>query len=244
MGWIVSKCSKGFFIDQQMWHQAAPASALEGAIIRSATQLWSLLQIPGVLGKSRLHAGEDLVHLVRRVHVPIAVLLAVQHSAPNNLHLQVAGCVRSALPCHLHLVSKLGLKFLAMIKIMTMMLVVVVIMMMAMMMVVVICMKTWPQVPEDSVYWVTYLTKRLLNPCSNVQWGLYSMYKRMSFIRLFIRVEQCTEVTCKSKRAPVTAKCRYHHTFELCSMAPRLLVQVQRKSTKLLNHTCLQGYIA
>jgi len=112
MGWIVSKCSKGFFIDQQMWHQAAPASALEGAIIRSATQLWSLLQIPGVLGKSRLHAGEDLVHLVRRVHVPIAVLLAVQHSAPNNLHLQVAGCVRSALPCHLHLVSKLGLKFL------------------------------------------------------------------------------------------------------------------------------------
>ena len=109
MGWIVSKCSKGFFIDQQMWHQAAPASALEGAIIRSATQLWSLvqdtcwtfqawvgvdlntliqnlfwilqanikfrltshlLQIPGVLGKSRLHAGEDLVHLVRRVDVP------------------------------------------------------------------------------------------------------------------------------------------------------------------------------
>ena len=74
-----------------------------------------------------------------------------QHS--HVVHLQVAGCVRSALPCHLHLVSKLGLKFLAMIKIMMMMMVVVVvIMMMAMMMVVVICMKTWPQVPEDSVY--------------------------------------------------------------------------------------------
>ena len=73
-----------------------------------------------------------------------------QHS--HFVHLQVAGCVRSALPCHLHLVPKLGLKFLAMIKIMTMMVVVVVKMMMAMMMVVVICMKTWPQVPEDSVY--------------------------------------------------------------------------------------------
>ena len=105
----------GFFIDQQMWHQAAPDLALEGAIIKSAAQLWSLgqdniksetcwtfeawvgadlntlihssfefcrqisnslrlishlLQIVGVLGKSRLHAGKDLVHLIRRVHVP------------------------------------------------------------------------------------------------------------------------------------------------------------------------------
>ena len=73
-----------------------------------------------------------------------------QHS--HVVHLQVAGCVRCALPCHLHLVSKLGLKFLAIIKIMMMMLVVVVvIMMMTMMMLVVICLD-WPQVPEDSVY--------------------------------------------------------------------------------------------
>ena len=72
-----------------------------------------------------------------------------QHS--HVVHLQVAGCVRCALPCHLHLVPKLGLKFLAMIKIMMLMMVVVVVrMIMTMMLVVVICLKTWPQVPEDS----------------------------------------------------------------------------------------------
>ena len=41
--------------------------------------------------------------------------------------------------------------------------------------------------------------------------------ERVSYV-FFIRVAQCkTEVICKSKRAPVTAKCRYHHTFELCT---------------------------
>ena len=80
----------------------------------------------------------------------IIVLLVSYHL---ELHLQVAGCVRSTLPCHLHLVPKLGLKFLAMIKIMMMMLVVVVvIMMMTMVVLVVICLKTWPKVHEESVY--------------------------------------------------------------------------------------------
>ena len=90
-----------------------------------------------------------IILIIELLVLLIIVLLVSYHL---ELHLQVAGCVRSALPCHLHLVPKLGLKFLAMIKIMTMMVVVVVMMMMAMMMVVVIFMKTWPQVPEDSVY--------------------------------------------------------------------------------------------
>merc|ERR1719331_2948561 len=61
---------------------------------------------------SRLHPSKDLVHLVRRVHVSISSLLGVQYSTSHDLDLQVACCIWSALPGHLHLVTELCLKFL------------------------------------------------------------------------------------------------------------------------------------